>query len=176
MLGEQGDRVGKVVCAKETGSLAGKYSKWKLGGFDFTQLHLSTVQTQTLRRRYCSPQYAFLVSCCFSAFLAGLTLDSYLVYSAASWSTLGSNDWQQQLEEPALWKVKPSRVLITWVLSPISSTKMPLKYKDLNDKQGGGKWELLKWRKHWEHKWLQLIFSLYPRRQLLKPKPLLQNL
>ena len=176
MLGEQGDPVEKAVCAKETGSLAGKYSKWKLGGFDFTQLHLSTVQTQTLRHRYCSPQYVSLVSYGFSAFLAGLTLDIYLVYSVASWSTLGSNDWQQQQEEPVLWKVKPSRVLITWVLSPISSTQIPLKYKDLNDKQGDGKWEPLKWRKHWEHKWLQFIFSLYPRRHLLKPKPLLQNL
>lgn len=94
------------------------------------QLHLNPTQTQTLWHIYCSLQYVSLVFCCLFAFLTGnIVFDPlYLVYKvlphSAHW---GSNEWQQQPGEATLWKVKPSRVLITWVLSPVSSTQTSLK-------------------------------------------------
>lgn len=100
------------------------------GDLNVKQLHLNPTQTQTLWHIYCSLQYVSLVFCCVFAFLTGnIAFDpKYLVYKvllhSAHW---GSNEWQEQPGEATWKKVKPSRVLITGVLSPVSSTKMSLK-------------------------------------------------
>lgn len=147
------------------------------GNLNVKQLHLNLPPTLTLWHIYCSLQCVSLVCCCLFTFLPGnVAFDPwYLVYKVLPHAAHGgSNDWQQQQGEATLWKVKPSRVLITWAL--LALQKCPRKCKDLNDKLRGKKWEMLKLSKHWEHKLLKFILVCTPEDFFLKRAALLQNL